>query len=66
MYTQISFIKRKLRGFSLRIFNKIENNGNTCFEQNGEKVFIDNLFNTFKDAGERMIVFDIGANIGEY
>ena len=51
MYQEMSFIKRKLRGLSLRVLNKIENNGDCNFENNGEKVFIDNLFNSFKKWG---------------
>lgn len=51
MYTQPSMIKRKLRGLTWRVFNKIENNGNARFEENGEKVFIENLFKTFKANG---------------
>ncbi|RLA72783.1 MAG: methyltransferase FkbM [Epsilonproteobacteria bacterium] len=67
MFTTISTIKRKLRGFSLKVFNYIENNGNSNFDTNGEEVFIDNLMNSFKNDGERKrIVFDIGANIGIY
>jgi len=66
MYTQPSIIQRKLRGLAWRVFNKIENNGNARFEENGEKVFIDNLLKTFKNSGGGKIVFDIGANIGEY
>lgn len=66
MYIEMSYIERKLRGLGLKIFNKIENNGNCHFEQNGEKVFIENLFKTFKANGGGKIVFDIGANIGEY
>jgi hypothetical protein len=51
MFTEKSLIKRKLRGLAFRVFNKIENNGNCNFENNGEKVFIDNLFNSFKKWG---------------
>lgn len=51
MYTQTSIIKRKLRDFVWKIFNKIENNGNSDFLKNGEKVFIDNLFKYFKCNG---------------
>lgn len=67
MFITTSYIKRKIRGLSLRIFNTIENNGNTKFEKNGEKIFIDNLFDFFsKEGGEKKTIFDIGANIGEY
>jgi FkbM family methyltransferase len=66
MYAQISIIRRKLRGLAWMVFNKIENNGNARFEENGEKVFIENLFKIFKTSSKQRIVFDIGANIGEY
>lgn len=49
----------------MKIFNKLENNNNCNFDANGEKVFIDNLIHLFKNRGE-VVVFDIGANIGEY
>lgn len=51
MYKKMSYMERKLRGLGLKIFSKIENNGNAHFEQNGEKVFIDNLLNTLKRSG---------------
>lgn len=51
MFKKISYIKRKLRGLSLKIFNAIENNGDCNFDKNGEEVFIDNLMNSFKNKG---------------
>jgi len=51
MYIRSSFIKKTLRNLAWKIFNKIENNGNSVFEENGEKVFIENLFKTFKTSG---------------
>ena len=51
MFTKLSLLQKKFRGLSLKIFNSIENNGNCNFDQNGEKFFIDNLFNTFKSSG---------------
>ena len=66
MYTQTSLLKRKLRGLAWKVFNKIENNGDARFEENGEKIFVENLFKTFKANGGGKIVFDIGANVGEY
>ncbi|WP_373033600.1 FkbM family methyltransferase [Sulfurovum sp.] len=67
MYTEMPFIKRKLRGLAWKIFNTIENNGNADFEQNGEKPFVDNLLNSLKlTVKEGQVVFDIGANIGDY
>lgn len=65
MYTQTTTIKRKLRSLAWLVFNSLENNGNAKFKENGEKFFIENLFKTFKsNCGG--VVFDIGANIGEY
>ena len=66
MFSKTSYFKRKLRSLSLKIFNIIENNGDCNFDNNGEKVFIDNLFQSFKNRGGNKIVFDIGANIGDY
>jgi len=67
MFSKKTFIKRKLKNLSLKVFNNIENNGNAIFEENGEKVFIGNLFEFFsKNVGKINVVFDIGANIGEY
>lgn len=66
MFKKMSFMERKLRGLSLRVFNRIENNGNATFDKNGEKVFIDSLLTSFKNGGGKKLVFDIGANVGEY
>ncbi len=67
MFKKMSFIERKLRNFSLKVFNSIENNGNANFDKNGEKVFIDFLLTSFKNGrGGEKVVFDIGANIGDY
>lgn len=66
MFTTTSFLKKKLRGLSLKAINAIENNGNCNFESNGEKLFVDNLFYLFKRSGGRKVVFDIGANVGNY
>ena len=51
MFTKTSYIKRKIRSLSLRIFNKVENNGNCNFDRNGEKAFIDNLLKKFENGG---------------
>jgi tRNA1(Val) A37 N6-methylase TrmN6 len=65
MFIKMSTTKKILRGLAWRVFNNIENNGNCSFNSNGEKVFIENLFKTFKTSGGK-IIFDIGANVGEY
>ncbi len=66
MYIKMSYLKRKIRGLAWKVFNEIENNNDTDFARNGEKVFIDNLFKYFSNSEGRKVVFDIGANIGEY
>lgn len=66
MFKKMSFVESKLRGLALKVFNFIENNGNANFDKNGEKVFIDFLLASFKNGGGKRVVFDIGANIGEY
>lgn len=66
MYTKMSFIKKIAKHTAWYIFNKIENNNNCDIKKNGEKVFIENLFKKFKVSGGVKIVFDIGANIGNY
>ena len=66
MFIKQSLIKNKLKAVSQIVFNRIENNGNADFKTNGEKVFIDNLMNAFSQDKKKRIVFDIGANIGEY
>jgi len=68
MYTQTTMIRKKLRSLAWKVFNLIENNGNANFEQNGEKTFIENLLEAFKikKGKKKIVLFDIGANIGEY
>jgi len=67
MFINESPIKRKIRQASLFLFNKLENNGNSDFYTNGEKRFIDHLFETFTATPDQQkILFDIGANIGNY
>jgi hypothetical protein len=64
MFIEIPYIKRKLRGLCLRVLNSIENSGDASFDNNGEALFIKNLFNKFKAVNKNIIVFDIGANVG--
>lgn len=67
MFINESPIKRKVRKASLYLFNKVENNGNSDFNTNGEKRFIDHLFETFTNTPDQQkILFDIGANVGNY
>jgi len=67
MITAQNTIRNKLRSLSLRTFNYLENNGNTNFETNGEEIFVGNLFTYLKkDYRDKITVFDIGANVGDY
>ncbi len=67
MFIKESNIKRNLKRFSLKIFNAIENNANDAFDKNGEKIFIENLFKHLsKSDKKKKVIFDIGANVGEY
>lgn len=47
-----------------RIFNALENNGNTDFKKNGEEKFINNLI--LNSGHDKLVIFDVGANIGNY
>jgi len=67
MYISQSFIKSKLRSLALKVFKIIENNGEARFDSNGERKFIHNMFKqSFKAVNEKLILFDVGANIGNY
>lgn len=69
MFAKQSIFKRKLRFLLLQFLYKIENNRNSDFKTNGESFFIDNLFeylNTNYVNQNKIILFDIGANIGRY
>lgn len=67
MITKQSFLRKKLRSLMLRFFYHLENNNNTNFATNGERVFVENLFKYFKEnVDSEIMIFDIGANIGGY
>jgi FkbM family methyltransferase len=65
-FLKVSWLKKKIRGLALRIFNKIENNGNAVFTKNGEKHFINTILSEFKKRQNDVTIFDIGANVGNY
>lgn len=67
MFVKTNLFNKIVRAYSLKMLNKIENNGNCNFDTNGEKAFINRMFEYFSDHsyGE-MTFFDIGANVGEY
>lgn len=69
MIVKQSFLRNRFRSLVLRIFCYLENNGNADFLTNGESFFLDGLFDSFgKNCHNHteIILFDIGANIGEY
>jgi FkbM family methyltransferase len=69
MFTRTSYFVRKLRSLSLKIFSIIENNGKCNFYRNGEEIFIENMFKFLSNNSQvklPVVIFDIGANIGEY
>ncbi len=53
MFVKSNFFKLKIRGFFYKLFNIIENNGNSNFDKNGEKVFIDLLLTSLLNRGGR-------------
>lgn len=67
MITRQNYVLRKLRTLALRMFSYLDNNGTADFDTNGEKKFVDDLFQYVAQAEPgRGVFFDVGANIGEY
>ena len=66
IYIKQSPLMKKIRDLCVKIYNKIENNGDANFYQNGEYTFLNNLFDDLKKNEKRRVIFDIGANIGTY
>ncbi|MCY6412415.1 FkbM family methyltransferase [Acinetobacter sp. VNH17] len=69
MYTAKEVWKEKLRNLAWKLFSKLENNDNVNFDENGESFFIESLLKTLsqtEDNSKKIIIFDIGANIGHY
>ncbi len=52
---------KRLRSIIYTIFNRLENNNNAVFSSNGEESFLDSYL-----SDNVKVVFDVGANIGEY
>jgi FkbM family methyltransferase len=48
----------------IKIVNRLENNNNCNFKTNGEEKFINDFFSIYRNS--KMIIFDIGGNIGNY
>lgn len=66
MIVNTGFVRRKIRAASLRIFNFIENNGCADFYKNGEEKFLMDLLEHFSKTEPKKVIFDIGANVGDY
>lgn len=54
----------KLRNLLFRILNAVDNNNNALIQVNGEYNFLKNLVKDFR--GDQFILFDVGANVGEF
>jgi len=66
-FYKMSFVKRKIRTLCWKIFNYIENNNNTNFERNGEKLFLESMIMFYVENNcKELIIFDVGANVGNY
>jgi FkbM family methyltransferase len=57
-------LKKKLKNFLLKNLVYLENNNNCNFKTNGEEKFINDFFSVYRNS--KMIIFDIGGNIGNY
>jgi FkbM family methyltransferase len=66
MIIKNGLLKRKLRSAAWKIFNHIENNGCGEFKKNGEERFLVKFLEKLKDSKSKNVIFDIGANIGDY
>ncbi len=70
MIVKMPRYKKVLRQISIQLFNYIENNNVVSFSGNGEKIFIEKLFNylnkTRTNVLSNIVLFDIGANVGDY
>ncbi len=67
MIIRCNYLSRKLRSLAYRTFNYLENNGNANFNTNGERLFLNNLLNMYQGMKlDRMVIFDIGSNTGDY
>ncbi|WP_319960690.1 FkbM family methyltransferase [Methylomonas defluvii] len=65
MLSRPGLFRKVLKLGLLRLFSIIENNNNCEFSTNGEMRFLDNLLDYFSGI-EELIVFDVGANVGDY
>jgi FkbM family methyltransferase len=67
MIRRPSLLKKFVRSRILQAFAHLENNGNAEFSANGEEQFVNGLFEYLEKIDrEKIVLFDIGANIGAY
>jgi FkbM family methyltransferase len=60
-------VRRKLASLALDVFARLENNCDARFETNGEKRFLQELFDTLAGSGRAThVLLDVGANVGAY
>lgn len=64
-----SWFRRKFRSLLIKLYTRIENEGNINFSRNGEGKFLDSLERYYRDTirqGSAVQLFDVGANKGEF
>lgn len=68
MLIERSVINRKFSSLAWKVFQALENNGNDCWDTNGEQRFIHDLFSYFQRSrgDDPVVMFDIGGNVGDY
>lgn len=67
MIVREGVLRRKTRSLLLRLFGHLENNGEARFENNGEEAFLDGMLSFLRAHGHaNPVVFDVGANKGDY
>ena len=66
MYTKTNWLKIKIKDLLRYFFNRIENNGNADFNNNGENIFLNSLLLNLNKTGGKKVILDIGANVGDY
>jgi FkbM family methyltransferase len=66
MLIKKNFFIKKLRTLCLLVFNKIENNKNGNYYNNGESFIVEKLYELYSKESKKKVAFDVGANIGEY
>ena len=66
MFTKTNWLKIKIKDLLRYVFNRIENNGNADFNNNGENIFLNSLLLNLNKTGGKKVILDIGANVGDY